>query len=119
MNSEVLTKCGFSKDENNLQLAEIFQDGIQLKEIHIDIYSSSPFDKVVIPILMLRRNEKNALISNDGESIVVKKDDRHNTYIAEILLDSINDSYFKTNFENSFDFILNCQNIYYKVTIFK
>lgn len=119
MNSEVLTKCGFSKDENNLQLAEIFQDGIQLKEIHIDIYSSSPFDKVVIPILMLRRNENNATILNDGKSIVIKANDKYNTYIAELLLNSIKGSYFKMNFENSFDFILNCQNIYYKVTIFK
>lgn len=119
MNNKALIRCGFSKDENSLKLAEIFRDNTKLKEIHIDIYSNNPFDNVVAPVLMLRCNEKNVSVSNNGESIIIKKDNKYNTYIAEILLDAINDSYFKMNFENSFDFILNCQNIYYKVTIFK
>lgn len=119
MNNKALIRCGFSKDENNLKLAEIFRDNIRLKEIHIDIYSSNPFDNAVTPMLMLRSNEKDVLVSNDEKSIAIKKNDRHNTYIAEVSLDTINDSYFKINFEDSFDFILNCQNIYYKVTIFK
>lgn len=119
MDSKALIKCGFSKDENGFKLTEIFQDNTKFKEVHIDIYSSNPFEKVVLSVLMLRRSEKNATVSNNGKSIVIKANDKYNTYIAELLLDTISESYYKENFEDSFDFILNCQNIYYKVTIFK
>ena len=111
-------KCGFSKDENALQLSEIFQDNAKFKEIHIDIYSNNPFEKVVLPVLMLRHVEKNATVSNDGRSIIINANDRYNTYIAEIPLNTINKSYFKRFFKDSFEFILNCQNLFYKLTIY-
>lgn len=119
MNSRALIKCGFSKDENNFKLTEIFQDNTKFKEVHIDIYSSNPFNRLALPVLMLRRSEKNATVSNDGKSIIIKSNDRCNTYIAELLFDFINESFHKENFEDSFDFILNCQNIFYKFTIYK
>lgn len=111
-------KCGFSKDENALQLSEIFQDNAKFKEIHIDIYSNNPFEKVVLPVLMLRHVEKNATVSNDGRSIIINANDKYNTYIAEIPLNTISKSYFKRFFEDSFEFILNCQNLFYKLTIY-
>lgn len=119
MNTESLIKYGFSKDIDKSQLSKVFSDGIKIKELYIDIYSSNPFDNTVRPILMLRRSEKNVSVLNDGKSIIIKMDNNYNEYIMELMLDTVKDSYFKMNFENSFDFILNCQNIFYKVTIFK
>lgn len=111
--------CGFIKDENNLQLAEVFSDNARLKELYIDIYSSNPLVNTLHPMLLLRAFEKNANISNDGTNLIVKKSDKYGTHVMNILFDSVNESYFKKNFENSFDFILKCQNIYYKLSIFK
>ena len=119
MDIKALMKCGFSKDVDNLESIKIFQDGVKFKEVYIDVYFNDPFDCKIKPILILRRSEKNVSISNDEDKLIFKMNDRYNTYIAEIDLNSIEDSYIKRNFEDSFDFILNCQNIYYKVTIFK
>ena len=119
MDNKVFIKCGFSKDENISQLTKFFYNDAKFKKIHIDIYTSNPFDKTVLPVLMLRRYEKDVVIENNGRSIVIKMNDKHNTYIAELLLETINDSYSKMNFENCFDFVLNCQNKFYKITIFK
>lgn len=119
MSNNALIKCGFSKDENNSQLLEVFRDGVKFKELYIDIYSASPFSKLVRPVLMLRHHEKNAIVSNDGLYVILKMNKKYNTHIAELLFDAINEGYFRKNSENSFDFILNCQNIFYKLTIFK
>ena len=119
MSNNALIKCGFVKDENNSQLLEVFQDGTKFKELYIDIYSANPFEKLVRPMLMLRHCEENAIVSKEKESIVIKKNDKYSTYVAELLLESVNESYFKKNFKHSFEFILNCQNVFYRFTIFK
>lgn len=110
--------CGFVKDENNLQLTKVFSDNTRLKELYIDIYSSNPLVNILHPMLLLRTFEKNANISNDGTNLIIKQNDKCETHVLNILFNSINESYFKKNFENSFDFILKCQNIYYKISIF-
>lgn len=109
-------KCGFFEDENNLKLMKVFENNSEFKEIYIDIYSDNPFDKATSPILMLRRNENNVAICNDEKSIIIKTND---TYIAELILNNVNKCYYKKYIEDSFDFVLNCQNIFYKITIFK
>ena len=119
MNTKALMKYGFSKDVDNLELMNVFQDGIKFKEVYIDVYHSNPFDNVIRPVLILRRSEKNVFILNNVDCLIFKTNDKYNTYIAELVLSNIKDCYFKGNFESGFDFILNCQNIYYKITIFK
>ncbi len=110
--------CGFIKDENNLQLIKVLSNNARLKELYIDIYSSNPLVKTLHPMLLLRTFVKNANISNDGMNLIIKQSDKYGTHIINILFNSVNESYFKKNFENSFDFILKCQNIYYKLSIF-
>ena len=119
MDTKALMKYGFSKDVDNLELMNVFQDGVKFKEVYIDVYHSNPFDSVIRPVLILRRSEKNVFILNNVDGLIFKTNDKYNTYIAELVLSNIKDCYFKGNFDSGFDFILNCQNIYYKITIFK
>lgn len=113
------SRCGFSKDKDNLRLLEIFKNNTEFKEVHIDIYSSDPFNKTILPVLILRRNANNVIISKNNKSIIVKANDKYNTYIAELVLNNINEIYYKEDFKNNFNFVLNYQNIFYKITIFK
>ena len=111
-----LTKYGFIKDENNHQLMEMFCDNKTLKEVYIDVYSSSPLN-IPHPSLLLRHNEKKAHVSNDNKNLIIKKNDKSNTYIMNISLDNIEEVYFQQSIGFS-DFVVNYQNIYYKITIF-
>lgn len=113
------SRCGFSKDKDNLKLLEIFKDNTEFKEVYIDIYSSDPFNKTILPVLILRRNANNVIISNNNKSVIIKANDKYNTYITELVLNNINEIYYKEDFKNNFNFILNYQNIFYKITIFK
>ncbi len=122
MNIKALMKCGFSKDINNSELIRVFQDNAKFKEVYIDIYSNDPFDNTVRPILLLRCSEKNVSIVNDGNNIVLRMSDKYNTYISEIKLNNIKENYFKCfkkSVSSCSEFVLNYQNIYYKIIIFK
>ncbi len=111
-----LTEFGFTQDEDNSKLKEFFKDGSKLKEIHIDIYPENPLKPATSFILLLRTSEKNASISNDGKRLIIKKNDNCETHFLNILFWKITECFFKISDSYS-EFILNFQNIWYKVTV--
>lgn len=110
-------KFGFVKDENNLQLKKILKDNIKIKQIHIDTYFDNPLVSSSAFMLLLRAVEKNVVISNNGDRLILKKNDTYTTCFMNILFSKITECLFK-NCENCLEFILNIQNIYYKITVF-
>lgn len=116
---KTLTKLGFTKDENNTKLNEIFRDNAKLKEIHIDVYPTNPLVSSSTPfMLLLRTIEKKMLVKNSGIRLVLKKRiDSFDTYFMNITLSEINECYCKS-IDGYSEFILNIQNIYYRITVF-
>lgn len=116
---KTLMKLGFTKDEDNAKLNETFKDNIKLKEIHIDIYPTNPLVSSPIPYMLLSRTiEKKMLVKNSGNRLVLKKNiDGYDTYFMNVLLSEIKECYYKDS-DGFFEFILNIQNIYYKITVF-
>ena len=116
---QTITKLGFIKDEDNMKLNEIFKDNTKLKDIHIDIYPTNPLVSSPTPyMLLLRTIEKKMLVKNSGTRLVLKKNaNGYDTYFMNVLLSDIRECYY--NISNGFsEFILNIQNIYYRITVF-
>lgn len=116
VDNNTLTKFGFVKDENCLQLNEIFQNDSYLKEVYIDVYPSNPMICSDSFELLIRTHNTNIAILNDCTRLVLKKCDKFETHIMSILLSSISECYIKGS-EAYHELILNVQNIYYKITI--
>lgn len=116
---KTLIKFGLVNDENNLQLKKVFKNNIKLNEVHIDIYPENPLINSSSPfMLLLRTIEKNALVLNDGDRLIFKKnDDKFETYIMNILFSEITECYYKLTNRYS-EFIINIQNIYYRIIVF-
>lgn len=115
---KTLMKFGLVKDKNNLQLKEMLKDNVKLKEIHIDIYPENPLISSSAPfMLLLRTIEKNVAVSNDKDRIILKRDDGCETYFMNILFSEIKECYYKV-IDGCSEFILNIQNIYYRITVF-
>lgn len=116
---KTLMKLGFIKDEDNANLNETFKDNTKLKEIHIDIYPTNPLVSSPIPYMLLSRTiEKKMLVKNSGNRLVFKKNiDGYDTYFMSVLLSEIKECYYKSS-DGFSEFILNIQNIYYKITVF-
>ena len=116
---KTLMKLGFTKDENNTKLNEVFKDNIKLKEIHIDVYPTNPLVSSSTPyMLLLRTIEKKMLVKNSGTRLVLKKNiDSYDTYFMNVLLSEIKECYYSVSNDFS-EFILNIQNIYYRIIVF-
>lgn len=117
---ETLMKLGFIKDgDDYLELNKVFKDNVKLKEVHIDIYPTNPLVSSSTPhMLLLRTIEKKILIKNSGNRLVLKKRiGDYDTYFMNVLFSEIKECYHK-DFDGFFEFILNIQNIYYKITVF-
>ena len=120
MNTEsTFVKCGFVKEDIGLYLNKmsLLNNSITLKEIHIDVYSENPFVSSSCFNLILRASEKNATILIDGDRIVFKKNDVYGTHFVNVLTSKVTECFSKIS-EGCYDFILNIQNIYYKITVF-
>lgn len=111
-------KFGFIKDEYNLTFKEVFKDNAKLKKIHIDIYSKNPLKPPASFTLLLRTIEENVLVVNDGNRLVLKMDDKFKTYIMNIKLTDIMECFVEIVDNYCFEFILNIQNIYYRIIVF-
>lgn len=110
-------RFGFVKDESNLKLKEVLNNNVRLKEIHIDICSENPLINSSIPfMLLLRTIEKNIIVENNGDRLVLKKDDVFKTCFMNILFSNITECFCKIS-DNHSEFILNIQNIYYRITV--
>lgn len=116
---KTLMKLGFTKDESNSKLNEIFRDNTKLKEVHIDIYPTNPLVSSPIPYMLLSRTiENKMLVKNSGNRLVLKKNiDGYDTYFMNVLLSEIKECYYKDS-DGFSEFIINIQNIYYKITVF-
>ena len=112
-----LIRFGFIKEEDDLRLKEMIKNKGKLKEIHIDTYSENPLVSSTPFMLLLRTSEKNAKILIDNERLVFKKNDKCETCFMNVLLSKITECFSKIDKDYS-EFILNIQNIYYKITIF-
>ena len=116
---KTLMKLGFIKDEYNAKLNEVFKDDVKLKEIHIDIYPANPFASSPIPYMLLSRTiEKKMLVKNVGNRLVLKKNiDGYDTYFMNVLLPEIKECHYKKS-DGFCEFILNIQNIWYRIIVF-
>ena len=114
---QTLIKFGLTKDENNLKLKEVFKDNIKLKEVHIDCHPENPLVTSSVPfMLLLRTIEKKVSVSNDEDRLVLIRNDGFNTYFMNVPFAEITECYYK-GLDNCFEFILNIQNIWYRITV--
>ena len=115
---KTLIKFGLSEDENNSRLKEVFKNDLKLKEIHIDIYPENPLITSSQPFMLLSRTiEKNVVVSNDGDRLILKKNDTYKTHFMNVMFSKITECYYKM-FDGCFEFIINIQNIYYRIIVF-
>ena len=116
INEKMLMQLGFVKEENDLRLKEFLKTKGRFKEIHIDIYPENPFLTSNSFSLLLRASEFNAKIIIDGNRLVFKKNDKYETHFMNVLIPKITECFSKMC-ENYYEFILNIQNVYYKITV--
>ena len=112
----ITKKFGFVNDENRLCLKEFFKDNLKFKEIHIDMYPSNPLESQNAFMLLLRTSEKDAVTSNDGNRLILKKSDKLETHFMNVLFSKMTECFCKVS-DGYSEFILNIQNVYYKITI--
>lgn len=103
-------KYGFIEDVDNIQLKHIFSKKC-FKKLHVDLYSDSPY------MLFSRIIEKNVLVSLEDGRIVIKKKDRHNTSIIDILLNSIKHCIIKQYNDTQYEVIFTIHNLWYKLLV--
>ena len=114
---KTLMKFGLTNDSDKSKLKEMFKDNSKLREVHIDIYPDNPLDVSPMPfMLLLRTIEKKAVVENRDSRFIIKKNDRFNTYIMNVLLSEITECYYEIS-EGCFEFILKIQNVYYRITV--
>ena len=115
--NETLMKFGLVKDENNSQLKEIFKNNSKLKEVHIDTYPNNPLVTSSEPfMLLLRTIESDAVALIDEDRFILKRNDKYETYFINVLFSKIKECYYKTS-NDLYEFILNVQNIYYRIIV--
>lgn len=112
-------KFGFINDENGLKLKEMFKNNIKLKEIHIDIFPENPLITSSNPfMLLLRTIEKNIIVRNDSNRLILEKVvNGVMVHYINVLFSEITMCFYKDS-GDYFEFILNIQNTYYKITIY-
>jgi len=115
---KTLTKFGFIKDEIDLYLNKMssLKNNIKIKEVNIDVYPENPLNSPECFSLILRASERNATISVEGDRIIFKKNDAYETHFVNVLASKITECFSRIS-DGCYEFILNVQNIYYKITI--
>ena len=119
---KTLMKFGFIKEDNDSRLRQMIDSKdklkeVQIKEMYIDTYSENPFASPSSFSLLLRTSEKNATISVNEDRLIFKRNDKHGTHFMNVLISKISECYSKIG-EDYSEFILNIQNIYYKITVY-
>jgi hypothetical protein len=112
-------RLGFTSDKDNMRLKEVFKDAKVLKEMHMEIYPNNPIESHNPFQLFVRTIEKNVKVSNDGVRLILKKNDRFETHIANILLSDITQCLTEGVSDKHYSaFIVNIRNnIWYRLTI--
>lgn len=116
---QTFMKSGFIKEDINLYLNKmmLLKNNVKLKEIHIDVYPENPFTSSACFLLILRACENNATITIEGDRIIFKKNDIYETHFVNILASKVTECFSRMS-NGCYEFILNVQNIYYRITIF-
>lgn len=118
VDEKTLIKFGLNKDVNNLKLKEVFKNNIKIKEIHIDLYPENPLITSQSPFMLLSRTiENNAIVSNDEDRLIFKRNDKYNTYFMNVLFYEITECYYKNIFNDCIEFIFKIQNIWYRINV--
>ena len=110
-------QLGFIDDESKLLFKETFKDGEKLKNIHIEVYPNNPIESNSPFKLFVRTNEKNVAVSNDGNRLILKMNDRFGTYITNILLSDITKCFAQVANNRCSTFVLSVQNVWYRMDI--
>ena len=119
MHNDSVAKFGFVEDNINTYLNELklHNNAMQFSEVHVDVYPKNPLDSSNLQFeLMLRIDEKNALVRIDNDRIVVQKNNMYGTHLLNVLISNIKELYSKTS-DDYIEFILNIHNVYYRVII--
>ena len=110
-------KLGFIDDRNNLQFNETFKSGNKLKDIHIEIYPNNPIESHSPFTLFIRTIEKNVLVLNDGNRLILESNNKFKTYTLNILLSDITKCFVEANTRGYSSFVINVKNIWYRITV--
>ena len=114
---DTLTKYGFVNEKDYSKLIEIIRNANRLVEVHIDTYPENPLLSSDSHMLLLRTVEKKARILVEDDRLIFKKNDIYGTYFVNVLISKIKECFSKTTGDCD-EYILNVQNIYYKITVF-
>ena len=68
-------------------------------------------------MLLLRTIEHNATVVNNEDGLIFKRNDKFENYFMNVLFSEITECYYKV-FDGCSEFILNIQNIYYRIIVF-
>ena len=115
-NKRTFERLELTKNERVSQLNEVLKNDSNLKEVHIDIYSENPI--VSSPLMLLiRSTEMNVMVSYDDDRLVLVKNDSYKTHCMNLLFGKVKECYYQS-IANYSEFILNIQNIWYRITVF-
>ena len=112
----ILTKYGFVNEKDYSKLIEIIKNTTRLIEVHIDTYPNNPLVCSDSHMLLLRTSEKRARILVEDDRLIFKRDDIYGTHFVNILISKIKECFTKMTGDCD-EYILNVQNIYYRITI--
>jgi hypothetical protein len=114
---DILMKYGFVNEKDYSKLIEIIKNTTRLREVHIDTYPENPLLSSDSHMLLLRTVEKKARILVEDDRLIFKKDDIYGTYFVNVLISKIKECFSKMTGDCD-EYILNIQNVYYKITVF-
>lgn len=112
----ILTKYGFVNEKDYSKLIEIIRNANRLVEVHIDVYPNNPLVCSDSHMLLLRTSEKKARILVEDDRLIFKRNDTYGTYFVNVLVSKIKECFSKMTGDCD-EYILNVQNVYYKITI--
>lgn len=69
-------------------------------------------------MLLLRMIEKNVIVHSDDNRIIFKKKDKWETCLSDVLFSKIKECFYKIS-DTCSEYIVNIQNVFYRVTVFK
>lgn len=113
----ILTKYGFVNEKDYSKLIEIIRNADRLVEVHIDTYPENPLLSSDSHMLLLRTFEKRAKILVEDDRLIFKRDDINGTHFVNVLISKIKECFSKMTGDCD-EYILNIQNIWYRITVF-
>ena len=113
---DILMKYGFVNEKDYSKLIAIIKNTTRLREVHIDTYPENPLLSSDSHMLLLRTVEKRAKILVEDDRLIFKRDDIYGTHFVNVLISKIKECFTKMTGDCD-EYILNVQNIYYRITI--